>query len=158
MKCPKCGSEQTEGARFCTNCGYQFEVQPQQQPEQPQQPQQQPQQYQQPQQPQQYQQQQPQQPQQYQQVYRAPETDPAYKPISMWGYFGYELLFAIPCVGLIVLLVFAFGGTANKNVKNFARSYFCFLIVILIIIAVLAAMGLLAGIVNSPNVYRIFHR
>ena len=45
-----------------------------------------------------------------------------YKPISMWGYFGYELLFSIPLVGFIVLLVFSFGGTQNENLKNFARS------------------------------------
>lgn len=30
-----------------------------------------------------------------------------YKPISMWGYFGYQILFAIPCIGWILLLVFA---------------------------------------------------
>lgn len=24
------------------------------------------------------------------------KTSLAYKPISMWGYFGYEILFAIP--------------------------------------------------------------
>ena len=30
-----------------------------------------------------------------------------YQPISMWGYFGYELLFAIPCVGFVLLLVCA---------------------------------------------------
>ena len=46
-----------------------------------------------------------------------------YQPISMWGYFGYELLFSIPCIGLILLLVFSFGGTKNKNLQNFARSY-----------------------------------
>ena len=54
-----------------------------------------------------------------------------YKPISMWGYFGYEILFAIPIIGFILLLVFSFGGTRNKNLKNFARSYFCFLIIFL---------------------------
>lgn len=59
-----------------------------------------------------------------------------YRPISMWGYFGYELLFSIPCVGFIVLLVFAFGGTKNVNLRNFARSYFCFLIVLVVIVAV----------------------
>ena len=52
-----------------------------------------------------------------------------YKPITMWGYFGYELLFSIPCVGFIILLVFAFGGNKNINVKNFARSYFCYMII-----------------------------
>ena len=57
-----------------------------------------------------------------------------YKPISMWGYFGYELLFSIPVAGFIILLVFACGGTSNINLKNFARSYFCYLILALAII------------------------
>ena len=56
-----------------------------------------------------------------------------YQPISMWGYFGYELLFSIPLVGFILLLVFSFGGTKNKNLKNFARSYFCFTIVVIVL-------------------------
>ncbi len=70
------------------------------------------------------------------QTYNAPKTPnipEEYKPISMWGYFGYQLLFSIPCAGFILLLVFALGGTNNINVKNFARSYFCYLIVFAII-------------------------
>ena len=51
----------------------------------------------------------------------------------MWGFFGYELLFAIPLVGFILLLVFSFGGTKNKNLKNFARSYFSFTIVVIVL-------------------------
>ena len=50
-----------------------------------------------------------------------------YKPISMWGYFGYEILFSIPIVGFIVLIVLSINGK-NQNVKNFARSYFLSLI------------------------------
>lgn len=62
-----------------------------------------------------------------------PNIPEEYKPISMWGYFGYELLFSIPCIGLICLIVLALTAN-NKNVKNFARSYFCFYIIILILI------------------------
>ena len=65
-----------------------------------------------------------------------PDIPEEYKPISMWGYFGYELLFSIPCVGFIILLVFAFGGNKNINVKNFARSYFCYMIIAAIIGAI----------------------
>ncbi len=72
-----------------------------------------------------------------------------YQPISMWGYFGYEILFSIPCIGFILLLVFSFGGTQNKNLKNFARSYFCFLIVLVILIVILSVAGIGAGIGNS---------
>ncbi len=73
-----------------------------------------------------------------------------YKPISMWGYFGYEILFSIPLIGLILLIVFSLGGTKNVNLKNFARSYFCYTIIVLILIGILAAvltgMGVTAGI------------
>lgn len=60
-----------------------------------------------------------------------------YKPISMWGYFGYEILFSIPIIGFILLLVFSFGGTKNINLRNFARSYFCFLIILIIFIIII---------------------
>lgn len=66
---------------------------------------------------------------------------PEYAPISMWGYFGYELLFlAIPCVGLILALVFSFTAS-NVNVKNFARSNFCLLIIITIIVGLILAFA-----------------
>ena len=64
-----------------------------------------------------------------------------YKPISMWGYFGYQILFAIPLVGLICLIIFACGGTRNINLRNFARSYFCTLILFIIIIVILSILG-----------------
>ena len=84
----------------------------------------------------------------YQQNYRqqapysqgTPDIPPEYRPISMWGYFGYELLFSIPCVGFILLLIFSFGGTQNVNLKNFARSYFCLLIIAVVLFLVLAGI------------------
>lgn len=76
-----------------------------------------------------------------------------YKPISMWGYFGYQILFSIPCIGFIFLIVYAFGGTKNINLKNFARSYFCFIIIIAILMAVImmiaAATGAFTNIING---------
>ena len=67
-----------------------------------------------------------------------------YRPIGMWGYFGYELLFMIPIVGLIMVLIFSFGGTANKNLKNFARSQFCIWIVIAVLAVIAFSFGLFA--------------
>lgn len=64
-----------------------------------------------------------------------------YQPISMWGYFGYTILFNIPCVGFILILVFAFGGTKNINLKNFARSFFC----VWIILAIIFVIAMVAG-------------
>lgn len=72
-----------------------------------------------------------------------------YRPISMWGYFGYELLFSIPCVGFIILIIFAVGGTRNVNVRNFARSYFCFLIILVVLFVILFATGLIGSMVGG---------
>ncbi len=72
-----------------------------------------------------------------------------YRPISMWGYFGYQLLFSIPCVGFIMLLIFAFGGSRNINLRNFARSYFCFLILMVALILLLSITGLTAGLMSG---------
>lgn len=71
-----------------------------------------------------------------------------YKPIGMWGYLGYEILFAIPCIGFILLLVFSFGGTKNVNVRNFARSYFC-LFIIGLVLAVF--IGIFIGILGAAS-------
>ena len=73
-----------------------------------------------------------------------------YKPISMWGYFGYEILFSIPVIGFIFLLVYSLGGTKNVNLKNFARSYFCFLI-LAIIFFVIFFIIFGSSYVNSGN-------
>lgn len=72
-----------------------------------------------------------------------------YRPISMWGYFGYELLFSIPCVGFIILIIFAVGGTRNVNVRNFARSYFCFLIILAVFIGILIATGVVGALAGG---------
>ena len=56
-----------------------------------------------------------------------------YTPISMWGYFGYNILFWIPFIGFILVLVFALGGTKNINLRNYARSQFCSLILAVIL-------------------------
>ena len=74
-----------------------------------------------------------------------PVLPPNYRPISMWGYFGYQLLFAIPCVGFILLIVFSFGGTQNVNLKNYARSYFCVYILIFAIYFILMLIGVMGA-------------
>ena len=74
-----------------------------------------------------------------------------YRPISMWGYFGYELLFSIPCIGIILLIVFSVGGTKNVNLRNFARSYFCFLIIVIALVLILLVSGVIGGIVAGVS-------
>ena len=50
--------------------------------------------------------------------------DDEYKPISPFGYLGYELLFSVPIIGWIIQLIFAISHK-NINVRNFARSFYC---------------------------------
>ena len=69
-----------------------------------------------------------------------------FMPLSSWAYFGYGILFAIPIIGFILLIVFSL-SEQNINRRNYARSYFCALLVVAIIIVILALMGVLgAGI------------
>ncbi|MBR3462073.1 MAG: hypothetical protein K5875_08805 [Saccharofermentans sp.] len=71
-----------------------------------------------------------------------------YRPISMWGYFGYEILFSIPIIGFICLIIMAIGAK-NVNKKNFARSYFCFTIICFVIFVIIFAIAFFTGAVNS---------
>ena len=64
-----------------------------------------------------------------------------YRPISMWGYFGYSILFSIPIVGLVLILVFSFGGARNINLRNFARSYLCGLIILAVLLLIIFLTG-----------------
>ena len=64
-----------------------------------------------------------------------------YRVLSPWAYFGYSILFAIPLVGLICAIVFACDNS-NLNRRNFARSYFCgLLIAVILIILFVVLMG-----------------
>jgi len=71
-----------------------------------------------------------------------------YKPLSPWAYFGYNILFAIPIVGFILLIIFSFNND-NINRRNFARSYFCIYLIIVIILVLSVVIG---GAVLFSNV------
>lgn len=66
-----------------------------------------------------------------------------YKPISAWGYFGYNILFSIPIIGFIFLIVFSF-DSSNINRRNYARSFF--IIYLLIAIVFLISILFFGGI------------
>jgi hypothetical protein len=63
--------------------------------------------------------------------------DEEYKPISPFGYLGYELLFAIPVIGWVIQLIFSICHK-NRNVKNFARSFYCLYLLSIVISLILA--------------------
>ncbi len=75
-----------------------------------------------------------------------------FKVLSPWAYFGLQLLFSIPLVGLGFLIYFSISKN-NYNLRAFARSYWCSLVlglifaVVLIIIA--ASLGGLASVASE---------
>lgn len=72
-----------------------------------------------------------------------------YRPITAWGYFGYNILFSIPLVGFILLLIFAFGGTSNINLRNYSRSFFCALLVVIIISIIIGILAVALGVTSG---------
>ncbi len=70
------------------------------------------------------------------------------------GIFWLQYFISIPLVGLICAIVFAC-DSSNLNPRNFARSYFCGLLIAVILIvlfAVLAGAGMFA-FTNSMKLY-----
>ena len=61
-----------------------------------------------------------------------------YEPISMWGYLGYSILFALPIIGVIMILVFSFSKDENINVRNYAKSYILVYVIGVILYLILA--------------------
>ena len=131
MICPHCGSEIKDGAVFCESCGSRVaseppKAAPEAQPVPPVQPQ--------------------------VVVQQAPVTQDTlpekFRPLSAWAYFGYSILFAIPIVGFIFLIVFSFSGK-NINRRSYARSYWCWLIIAVIVFVILLATGGIAALIKN---------
>jgi hypothetical protein len=123
MTCPSCGSELAAGSQFCTFCGTAIKTE--------------------------------QTPPMTSHIAPppppvSPETSaeaklPAqYKPLGAWAYFGLQLLFSVPVVGFVFLIVFSFNGS-NINRRNFARSYWCAVVIAVILVVVVAAVSYLAS-------------
>ena len=66
-------------------------------------------------------------------------------PISPWGYIGYMLLFGIPIVGIVMMFVFAFGSNTNVNLKNFARAYLLYMLIVVILYLIIFAIVFVTG-------------
>lgn len=86
-------------------------------------------------------------------------------PLSPWAYLGWQFLFSIPLVGFILLIVFSTGAARNRNLRNFARSYWCALLIVLIIAVVTILVFIILAVflnvtipVNDimPNVARVY--
>ncbi|MCH3976328.1 MAG: ABC transporter permease [Bacilli bacterium] len=75
------------------------------------------------------------------------EYSEKFRPMSSWGYFGYQILFSIPLIGFISLIIFALDSSYIAR-RNFARSYFCFIILVLIVVFIMFQMGFLADLLQ----------
>ena len=70
------------------------------------------------------------------------------KSITSWGYVRLTILYLIPVLGQLVWLLNALFAK-NTNVKNFARSFFCW-VVLAVVLAVLA--GAVLGVMYLGGV------
>lgn len=72
-----------------------------------------------------------------------------YKPLSVGKFIGYNLLFMIPCVGFILVIVFACKGVKNKNVINWARAQLILTAIVVVLYILLLVFGVGAAIFTS---------
>ena len=85
-------------------------------------------------------------PQQSRYAQPLPAADPLTAPLSTASFFWMPFLIAIPIVGFIVLLVWAFSKNTNLNRKHYARSVLIWaLISVLLGVIVTIAGGNLLG-------------
>ena len=68
-----------------------------------------------------------------------------YKPISPWGYIGYNILFALPIVCWVFLFMFAFGKEQNINLRNYARS----ILLVYLIAIIIGFIAFCAGLISA---------
>ncbi len=76
--------------------------------------------------------------------YVVPEEN---RPISAWGYIGYNILFAIPIIGFIAVIILSFNK--NINVRNRARSFWCALLIWIVVGIILIIVGVDSGTVDE---------
>ena len=74
-----------------------------------------------------------------------------YQPLSMGKFLGFQLLFAIPCVGFILTIVFACGAIKNKNLINWARAQLILVSIVFIVYIVLLVFGVGLAIFDSAT-------
>lgn len=77
------------------------------------------------------------------------ELPSQFRPLSAWSYFGLAILYTVPILGLIFLLIHTFSDK-NINRRNFARSYWCW--VVLLIFFLLIAIGISYANGGAPAV------
>lgn len=134
MFCTQCGSEIQEGVSFCTECGCKIGAAVATAPESP------------------AQQTHPVQAPPVKQggqrssapLRQAADIDPESKVVSTGAYFGLQLLFALPVIGLISCIIMC-AAPKNENIKHFARATLIWTVIGFLLAGVLVAMVALLG-------------
>lgn len=119
--CTECGKEIAENIAFCTECGTQIRKETVNEPPVSQSP----------------------------PVYAQPPVTAAPPPaesktVSTGVYFILMLVFALPVVGIIACIISAF-ASGNKNIKNFAKAMFIWLVIALVFAIILSVAGYILG-------------
>lgn len=122
MYCNHCGTQIEDNAAFCPTCGASTQPEPAATPT----------------------------PAPAPVIHKSTEITPdmlpeQYRPLSPWAYFGLQILFAVPIVGLIFLIIYSI-NRSNYNRRAFARSYWCGLILVGALLVVILVLGLLFGV------------
>ena len=126
MNCPKCNAILEDGAKFCHACGANIEAPVVETPVAPT----------------------PAAPQV--KVVEKPYVPDEYQPLRPWTYFWLNVLFAIPVVGFVFLIIFSFAG-GNINRRNYARSYWCPLLILAVIAVIFLIFVLIAAVLGGVS-------
>ncbi len=68
-----------------------------------------------------------------------------YRLLSPWAYVGYGILFTLPVIGWVFALVYWLNDD-NLNRRNFARGYWCGVLVAVIVVVILSIVGMVMGV------------
>ena len=84
-----------------------------------------------------------------------PRQNPLREPLTTGQFFLMDLVAAIPLVGFIMCLVWAFSDSSNQNRKSWARAKLVWIVVgvVLGILFFLLIAGLIAAVANEMGMY-----
>lgn len=68
-----------------------------------------------------------------------------YRPLSAWGYVGYNLLFGLPLAGLIFVIVFALDNNYIAR-RNYARSVLCWMLIGIVLSIIIGVLFMVLGV------------
>lgn len=65
------------------------------------------------------------------------EGDP--EVISLLGYIGYEVLFAIPIVGIVFMAIFIFRDSTSENLRNLSKAHLILALIAIVLMVVFSS-------------------